>query len=115
VKVWVTPAERERLVEIAREMGLPLSSYARRRILDHPLPPPRERLRPIPAVNREIYLTLGRLGGHLNQIARLMNERQGERDAAMVLEVLDHLADALVQVRMEVVGAAAPNVEETEA
>jgi non-ribosomal peptide synthetase component F len=106
VRIWVTPAERDQLAEVARDMALPLSSYLRRMVLDQPLPPPRERLRPIPEVNRETYVTLGRLGSNLNQIARRMNEhRGGDGDAAAVLKVLDHLADALVQIRTEVIGA----------
>ena len=116
VRVWVTPAERDQLAEVARDMGLALSSYLRRMVFDRPLPPPRQRLRPIPEVNRETYVALGRLGSSLNQIARRMNERGGEDDdTGTVLKVLDHLADALVQVRTEVVGATARQAEGGEA
>lgn len=113
VRIWVTPAERDHLAEVARDMGLPLSSYLRRRALDQPMPPPRERFRPIPEVNRETYVLLGRVGSSLNQIARRMNERAGEEDdASTVVRVLDHLADAMVQVRAQVIGAAPSVMDE---
>jgi hypothetical protein len=103
VPVRLAESERDQLAEVAREMGLSLSTYVRQVVLARPLPP-RRALRPIPEINREVYLVLGRVAANLNQIARRMNERGGGASNADVLKVLRLLAELVGTVRVEVIG-----------
>jgi hypothetical protein len=60
VPVRLTEGERDQLAEVARDLGISLSTYVRQAVLSRPLPP-RRAVRPIPEVNRETYHALGRL------------------------------------------------------
>jgi hypothetical protein len=103
VPVRFTPVERERLNEITREMGLSLSGYIRRLVLDHPLPP-RRAIRPIPEVNQDLYVELRRIGVNLNQLAQRMNRAESP-DRQEILPVLELLAGAVADVTVKVIGA----------
>ena len=74
VPVRLTRGERDQLADVARDMGLSLSAYARQVVLSRPLPP-RRAVRPIPEVNREAYASLAHALANLNQVARRLNER----------------------------------------
>jgi hypothetical protein len=60
VPVRLTEGERDQLAEVARDLGISLSTYVRQVVLSRPLPP-RRAVRPIADVNRETYHALGRL------------------------------------------------------
>src|SRR5437867_11865330 len=103
VPVRLTEGERDQLAEVARDLGISLSTYVRQVVLSRPLPP-RRAVRPIPEVNRETYYALGRLAADINAIARRMAERRREPGAPEVLEAL-HLVTTLVgTVRAEGLG-----------
>jgi len=54
VPIRLTEGERDQLAEVARDLGISLSTYVRQVVLSRPLPP-RRAVRPIPEVNRERY------------------------------------------------------------
>jgi hypothetical protein len=85
VPVRLTPGERDQLADVARDLGISLSTHVRQVVLSRPLPP-RRAVRPIPEVNRETYHALGSLAADINAIARRMAERCREPGAPEVLE-----------------------------
>jgi mobilization protein NikA len=103
VPVRLTNGERDQLAEVARDLGISLSTYLRQAALSRPLPL-RRAVRPIPEVNRETYHALGRLAAHANVMARRMAERRREPGAADVLEALELVTRFLGTVRAEVLG-----------
>jgi hypothetical protein len=103
VPVRLTEGERDQLAEVARDLGISLSTYMRQAVLSRPLPP-RRAVRPIPEVNRETYHALGRLAADLNAIARRMAERRREPGAPEVLEALELVTRFVGTVRAEVLG-----------
>jgi hypothetical protein len=103
VPVRLTKGERDQLAEVARDLGISLSTYMRQAVLSRPLPP-RRAVRPIPEVNRETYHSLGRLAADVNVIARRMAERRREPGAPDVLEALELVTRFLGTVRAEVLG-----------
>jgi hypothetical protein len=103
VPVRLTEGERDQLAEVARDLGISISTCIRQAVLSRPLPP-RRAVRPIPEVNRETYHTLGRLATDVNGMARLMAERRREPGATEVLEALELVTRFLGTVRAEVLG-----------
>ena len=59
--VRLTKGERDQLADVARDLGLSISTYMRQVVLSRPLPR-RRAVRPIPEVNRETYQDLPRPG-----------------------------------------------------
>lgn len=106
----LTLAERDQLADVARDLGLSLSTYLRQVVLSRPLPP-RRAVRPIPEVNRETYHTLGKLAVNLNQIARRMTERRAEPRVIEVLQALELVARLLSAIRGEVLGTSLTSEE----
>ncbi len=103
VPVRLTESERDQLAEVARDLGISISTYVRQAVLSRPLPP-RRAVRPIPEVNRETYHALGRLAADVNVIARRMAERRRDPGATEVLEALELVTRFLGTVRAEVIG-----------
>ncbi len=103
VPVRLTDGERDQLAEVARDLGISISTYIRQAALSRPLPP-RRAVRPIPEVNRETYHALGRLAADVNVMARRMAERRREPAATEVLEALELVTRFLGTVRAEVLG-----------
>jgi hypothetical protein len=103
VPVRLTEGERDQLADVARDLGLSVSTYMRQVVLSRPLPP-RRAVRPIPEVNRETYQALGRLAGDLNAMARRMTEHRREPNSREVLEALELVARFVGCVRAEVLG-----------
>jgi hypothetical protein len=103
VPVRLTRGERDQLADVARDVGLSLSTYMRQVVLARPLPP-RRAVRPIPEVNRETYHALGRLAADLNHMARRVGERSAELRTREVLEALELVARLVGMVRAEVLG-----------
>lgn len=95
--------QRDELACVAHEMGLSLSGYLRRVVLGQPLPP-RRPPRPIPELNREAYVELGRIGANLNQLVNALNER-GLPGREQILEILELLTGALGEIRARLIGA----------
>ena len=103
VPVRLTEGERDQLAEVARDLGISLSTYMRQVVLSRPLPP-RRAVRPIPEVNRETYHALGKLAADVSAIARRMAERRREPGAPEVLEALELVTRFVGTVRAEVLG-----------
>jgi hypothetical protein len=103
VPVRLTEAERDQLADVARDLGISLSTYIRQVTLARPLPP-RRAVRSIPEVNRETYHELGKVGADLNLIARRWAERRREAGTAEVLEAVELLTRLLGTVRGELLG-----------
>lgn len=103
VPVRLTRGERDQLAEVARDLGMSLSTYIRQAVLSRPLPP-RRAVRPIPEVNRETYHALGKLAADVNAIGRRMAERRREPGAPDVLDALELVTRFLGTVRAEVLG-----------
>lgn len=103
VPVRLTEAERDQLADVARDLGISLSTYIRQVVLARPLPP-RRAVRPIPEVNRETYHELGKVGADLNVIARRWAERRRDVGTAEVLEAVELLTRLLGTVRGELLG-----------
>ena len=103
IPVRLTEGERDQLVDVARDLGLSLSTYMRQVVLSRPLPP-RRAVRPIPEINRETYHALGRLAADLNGMARRMTEHRRDPNAHEVLDALELVARFVGSVRAEVLG-----------
>ncbi len=103
VPVRLTDGERDQLAEVARDLGVSLSTYMRQVVLARPLPP-RRAVRPIPEVNRETYHALGRVAADLNAIARSWAERRRGAGASEVVEAVELLTRLLGTVRGELLG-----------
>ena len=103
VPVRLTEGERDQLAEVARDLGVSVSTYMRQVVLSRPLPP-RRAVRRIPEVNRETYHALGRLAADVNAIARRMAERHRQPGAPEVPEALEQVTRFLGTVRAEVLG-----------
>jgi len=103
VPVRLTNAERDQLAEVARDLGISLSTYLRQAALSRPLPP-RRAVRPIPEINRETYHDLGKVGADLNAIARRFAERGRAPGTAEVVEAVELLTRLLGTVRAELLG-----------
>jgi hypothetical protein len=103
VPVRLTEGERDQLAEVARDLGVSLSTYVRQVVLARPLPP-RRAVRPIPEVNRETYHALGRVAADLNAIARSWAERRRGAGTAEVVEAVELLTRLLGTVRGELLG-----------
>jgi hypothetical protein len=102
VRVCLTEAERGRIVEIAREMGLSLSTYCRRVLLDRPLPP-RRAVRPIPEINQQACVELNRIGTNINQLAERANSGQFP-ERKRIVDALELLARAIADVKTHLIG-----------
>ena len=103
VRVRLTEAEQVALAEVARDMGLSLSSFSRRVLLDRPLPP-RRPLRAIPEINQRTCVELARIGASIDQLAGHANggifpERKS------IIDALELLARAIAAVKTELIGA----------
>jgi hypothetical protein len=103
VPVRLTEAERDQLAEVARDLGISVSTYLRQVVLSRPLPP-RRAVRPIPEINRETYHALGKVGADLNVISRAWTERQRKPGMAEVVEAVELLTRLLGTVRAELLG-----------
>jgi len=103
VPVRLTEGERDHLAEVARDLGISLSTYMRQVVLARPLPP-RRAVRPIPEVNRETYHALGKVGADLNAIARRWAESRRGAGTAEILEAVELLTRLLGTLRAEVLG-----------
>ena len=101
INIRVSEEERNQLEEDATRAGLTVSSYARRLLLDAPVPRQGKR----PHVNREELAKLlghiGKIGSNINQIARAANSNipysQQALDAHLAeLEILrQHIRKAM--------------------
>jgi hypothetical protein len=72
ITIRLTPSEHE---QVQAQLGdLSMSDYFRRAGLSLKIPQVRSRrVRSVPAVNRETYVELGRIGNNINQLAKACN------------------------------------------
>lgn len=96
LSVRLMPADRVRVAEAALAVGISASAFARVRLFGEPLPGARPS-GPVPAVEIDTYLELGRIGDKINRLARRFNLRSGEDPSAD--EVLGELRRLLPLVR----------------
>jgi len=102
VTIRLTPSEYERA--IAKKGTLSLSEFFRRAGLDESIPTPRSRP-PIPEVNRETYLELGRMGNNLNQQTRACHlALHAGQTLPVSPEQIEAVAAQVEQVRLAVLG-----------
>jgi hypothetical protein len=106
IRVCLTDAERERIAEVAREMGLSLSAYCRRVLLDRPLPP-RRAVRPIPELNQQACVELNRIGTNINQLAERANSGHFP-ERKRIVDALELLARAIADVKTHLIGIGEP-------
>jgi len=103
VPVRLTEGERDQLAEIARDLGMSVSTYMRQIVLSRPLPP-RRAVRPIPEINRETYHGLGKVGADLAVISRAWSEQRRIPGKAEVLEAVELLIHLLGTTRGQLLG-----------
>ena len=103
LQVCLSGGEKALLAEVARDMGLSLSSFARRVLLAKPLPP-RRPPRPIPDLTQGAYIALANATASIAEIARVLGEGRTVRDGE-VFEGLRLVAEAIGEVRAEILGA----------
>ena len=98
VPVRLTPDERDRLKELARESKISLSDYVRRTVLSKRLP-----AKAAPEVNRQTYQELARVGNNLNQVARALNSGQA---FGLDPKMLDALCGLVKEIGLQCLGVA---------
>lgn len=99
IGVRVSQKELEDIEAKAREMGLPVGTWLRVAGQSRQLPRP-----PVPAVNRDLYAGLGRIGNVLNQVVRTSHRGRVKVDPTLLQEVLT----VLHAVRLELLGLSTP-------
>ncbi len=109
VPVRLTRAERDHLDLSARDVGLRLSPFIRRILLDRPLPP-RRQYRPIPEINRQAYVELNRIGGNLNLLVRNLQAVSGPEVTVQACrhELLE-LGEALIRMQRQLAAIDLPD------
>ena len=104
VGVRVSTAELEELSALAAAADVDVATWLRLAGLRRRPPRP-----PVPEINRRLYADLGRVGGLLNQLAA-----EAHRGRVVALGAnLRELRDLLQQVRLELIGAATSDDEES--
>jgi hypothetical protein len=83
-------------------MGLSVSGYLRELVLGRLLPA-RHPIRPIPEVNQDVYVELGRIAGSLRQLADRM-DRAERADRQEIRPILELLGAAVADASFKVVG-----------
>ena len=98
----MSPAELEELAGLAGAAGVDVATWLRLAGLRRRAP-----RAPVPAINRQLYADLARVGGLLNQLTA-----EAHRGRVVALGVnLRELHALLQQVRLELIGAAPPDDE----
>ena len=95
LRLRVNAAELAVIQEKANEMHLPVSGWLRHAALSRQLPQ-----RPVPAVNRETYAELGRIGSNINQMVK--QAHQGR--IAVATEPLEELEELLRKTKLALLG-----------
>ncbi len=94
VTVRLTVAERQ---ELEKRCGsIQLSTYIRAGLFDYPVPRPR---RPVPEVNRRLYVELNRIGVNLNQQTKCMNALPPEKLNGTIEDYLGTLSELKQQIQ----------------
>lgn len=94
--------------------ALSLSEYFRRAGLGLKITTPRSRP-PVPEINRQSYLELGRIGNNLNQLTKACHTAHLQGQALPIdRQLLDELSEQISQLRLAVLGIR-PEDEDDEA
>lgn len=102
VTVRLTPTEYTDLQQ--RKGQLSWSEFLRRAAHHQPLPRSCPRP-PVPAVNRQTYIELGRIGNNLNQLTRACHRAQHQGEALPISPAtLSALITQLQQLRLALLG-----------
>lgn len=95
LRLRVNAAELAAIQEKANEMNMPVGSWLRHAALARQLP-----ARPVPAINRDAYTALGKIGSNINQLARLAH--QGK--APLATQPLEELEELLRKIKLSLLG-----------
>lgn len=107
----VTPAEYEQAQKIKGEQSW--SHWFRREILGKDVAAPSRP--PVPEVNRQLYLELGRIGNNLNQQAKACHiALQQGQSLPVNPETIAAVADKVNQVRLALLGASSLEPDDAE-
>jgi hypothetical protein len=101
VTIRLTIEEREKLVQLCQ--GVAASTYIRSGLFGYPMPRPRV---PVPAVNRQTYIELNRIGVNLNQQTKLVNLLPTDAVSGVLgkyQNTLDELRQMLDEIKVQLV------------
>lgn len=97
LRLRVNATELACIQEKANEMHMPLSRWLRHAALSRQLP-----ACPVPAVNRDIYTALVKIGSNINQLTRLAHQGQ----ARLATGPLEELEELLRKTKLALLGVA---------
>lgn len=92
-----TFAEAELIAEKAQASGITEAEYIRHAVLNR-------ELKTVPAINKDTYHELGKIGVNINQVARLMNG--GSNANAELAQALTQFKKVITQLRQQLLGVA---------
>lgn len=95
LRLRVNATELAAIQEKANEMHMPVSRWLRHAALSRQLP-----ARPVPAVNRDAYAALGKIGTNINQLTRLAHQGQ----APLATAPLEELEALLRKTKLTLLG-----------
>lgn len=97
VALRMTPPEFDRIEDKAEAAGMKPGRLAVAAALDLEIKPP------VPAINRQLYAELARVGGNLNQIARRLNA-ENRLSGGDLVAALNELSRRIAEARRELIG-----------
>lgn len=90
-------AEAQMIAEKAQAAGITEAEYIRHAVLNR-------ELKTVPAINKDTYHELGKVGVNINQCARLMNG--GSNANAELAQALTQFKTVITQLRQQLLGVA---------
>lgn len=91
-------ADYPSLVEKAEAAGLKVGQFCLAAAKGTKITPP------VPAINRQLYADLGRVGSNINQIARKLNS-ENRLSGSDLVAALNSLSESLAETRRQLIGA----------
>ncbi len=96
LSIRLTKAEKEQLLRDAERAATDLSTLARAQLLNAPIPKRKARKSADHAILAEVLQKLGKIGGNLNQVAKVANSTGSLthfRDAKLLKNLLEEIRD----------------------
>ncbi|NJN63108.1 MAG: MobC family plasmid mobilization relaxosome protein [Coleofasciculaceae cyanobacterium RL_1_1] len=103
ITIRLTIEEREKLDQLCQ--GVAASTYIRSGLFGYPMPRPRV---PVPAINRQTYIELNRIGVNLNQQTKVLNSLAPTGTTSVLESYRDTLTELkamLAQIKVQLVTA----------